>query len=123
MMNQLRQVIGADEPPAQRGSLAIVVSQPLGFGEINFIREMSRTGGCPPLDKFSEIHGLVGILDFHVERSTELDGWDGEGVAVILENPRWWLDGQLIPVPRPMLRQEGLSQYSRRSRCRRRHSQ
>lgn len=120
MMHHLRQVIGVDDPPALCGSLAVVVTQLLNPGEIDFINEMSLTGGCPSLDKFIEIRGLVGVLDFHVEHSTDLPGWDGEGVAVILANPRWLRDGKLVPALSPIVRSESRSCRSRRQRRRRR---
>ncbi len=106
MMNGFRQVICADEPPAQRGTLVVVASEPLAAKEENFILEMSATGGCPPLNAFLEISGIVGVVDFHVESTTDLPGWDGESIPVVLSNPRWFRDGKLIPVPPPIIMDE-----------------
>ena len=120
MMNSLRQVICADEPPAQRGTLALVVSQPLLPKEEDFIVEMSRTGECPSLDKFLEISGLVGVVDFHVEKTTDLPGWDGTSIPVILSNPRWYRDGELVPAPPPFIIPDDHDTHERRPRRERR---
>ncbi len=116
MMNSLRQVICADEPPAQRGTLALVVSQPLLPKEENFIVEMSRTGECPSLDKFLEISGLVGVVDFHVEETTDLPGWDGDSIPIILSNPRWFRDGKLVPQRPPTILPDEPERRPRRNR-------
>ena len=113
-MNGFRQVIGADDPPALSGTLAHVVTQPLEPKEVDFILQQSAAGNFPSLDKFLEIHGIVGVTDFHVEASTDLPGWDGEGVAVILTNPRWYLGGELVPVPQPVAMPESRSERPRR---------
>ena len=103
MMNGLRRVICADAPPAMRGSLVHIVTKPLEPKEIAFIREQMEQGNFPPLSEFQRITGIVGVTDFHVEPSTDLPGWDGESIPVILENPRWYMDGELVPVPPPMV--------------------
>ena len=121
MMNSLRQVICADEPPAQRGTLAVIVTQPLLPKEENFIIEMSQTGGCPPLDMFLEISGLVGVVDFHVEKTTDLPGWDGDSIPVVLSNPRWYRDGGLSPAHPPVVIPDDRERRPRRHTRRHRH--
>lgn len=101
MMNGFRRVICADEPPAMRGTLVVIVTEPLEPKEIAFITEQMAQGNFPPLSEFQRISGIVGIADFHVESFTDLPGWDGESIPVILENPRWYMDGELVPVPPP----------------------
>lgn len=115
MMNRLRQVLCADCPPARRGTLAVVVSRPIQPGEMNFILEMSQTGGCPPLDQFMEIQGLVGVIDFHLEKTTDLPGWDGASVPVVLSNPCWFRDGKLVPAQKPMVVPDSRFRRPRRS--------
>ena len=116
MLNSLRQVLCSDEPPAQRGTLALVVTQPPTEGETDFIREMSRTGGCPPLESFLAIHGVVGVVDFHVEETTDLPGWDGASIPAILSNPRRFIDGELISAKPPTIIPDASGNRGRRER-------
>lgn len=65
--------------------------------EIDFILEQQAWGNFPSLDQFLSVQGIVGVTDFEVAESTDLPGWDGESIPVILSNPRWYRDGRLVP--------------------------
>lgn len=52
-----------------------------------------------PLPDMMEIAGIP----CHVHGSTALDG---ESIPVIRENPRWYMDGELVPVPPPRVLSE-----------------
>lgn len=97
VMQGLRQVICADEMPAERGRVVHVVTQPPRQSEIDFILEQQSWDFFPSLDTFLSVHGIVGVTDFEVAESTELPGWDGYSIPVILSNPRWYSDGHLVP--------------------------
>ena len=101
MMHGLRRVLcGGESFPVRKGKLAVVASEPLLQKEIDFIAEMSAGGGCPPVGAFLEQTGnIVGVVDFEVAEATDLPGWDGSPNPVILSNPHWLLDGNLVPVP------------------------
>ena len=96
-MQGLRQVICADKPPAQCGRIVHVVTQPPSPKEIDFILSQQVWGNFPSLDQFLAVHGIVGVTDFEVAATTDLPGWDGESIPVILSNPRWYRDGRLVP--------------------------
>ena len=99
VMHSFRRVLcGGDTFPAKKGTIAHVASQELLQKEIDFIEEMSATGGCPPLKEFIKRKGIVGVTDFEVVESTDLPGWDGTPNPVLLSNPRWFMDGKLVPV-------------------------
>ena len=97
VMQGLRQVICADEVPAERGRIVHVVTQPPLQKEIDFILEQQSWGNFPSPDTFLSVHGIVGVTDFEVAESTDLPGWDGDSIPVILSNPRWYRDGNLVP--------------------------
>ena len=86
-MQGLRQVICADEPPAQCGRIVHVVT----------ILSQQVWGNFPSIDQFLAVQGIVGVTDFEVAATTDLPGWDGESIPVILSNPRWYRDGRLVP--------------------------
>ena len=99
-MHGFRRVLcGGDASPARSGKVAHVASHGLMQKEIDFIEQMSGTGDYPPLARFLEQSGIIGVTDFEVVESTDLPGWDGSPNPVILSNPHWLLDGHLVPVP------------------------
>jgi hypothetical protein len=101
IMHSFRRVIcGGEVFPVKRGKLGIVASDPLMQKEIDFINEMSADGGCPSVGTFMNQYGtVVGVVDFEVVSETDLPGWDGTPNPVILSNPHWLENGELIPVP------------------------
>jgi len=101
IMHNLRRVLcGGEDFPLKRGKLAVVSSCPLMQKEIDFIEEMSSTGGCPPVGAFMEMFDeVVGVVDFEVREKTDLPGWDGSPNPVLLSNPHWFRNGKLEPVP------------------------
>ena len=100
-MHGLRRVLcgDADHQAPKTGCIAHVVARPLEPKEIAFIEEQSACGEFPSLDKFLGISGLVGVTDFEIVESTDLPGWDGSPNPVILSNPRWFIEGKLVPCP------------------------
>jgi len=104
IMHSLRRVLcGGEDFPSSSGKLAVIASQPLMQKEIDFINEMSRDGSCPPVGAFLEQTGsIVGVVDFEIERETDLPGWDGTPNPVLLFNPHWFMEGKLVPVPPDM---------------------
>jgi len=99
-MHGFRRVLCSDSPPpARTGRLVFIACLPMEPKEADFIREMSATGEMPPVEAFLEISGVVGVTDFEVVEKTDLPGWDGTPNPTVLSNPRWYIDGKLVPVP------------------------
>jgi len=100
IMHSLRRVLcGGEDFPMKKGQIAHIATQGLMQKEIDFIQEMNAGGSCPTVGMFMEQSGVIGVTDFEVVEETILPGWDGSPNPVILSNPRWYLDGKLIPVP------------------------
>ena len=125
IMHSLRRVLcGGEDFPSKKGQVAHFASCGLMQKEIDFIEGMSATGGCPPLGKFTEQSGLIGVTDYEVVAETDLPGWDGSPNPVVLSNPRWYIDGKLVPVPPDIIMEDNPCDGSRhggqRSSARRR---
>ena len=125
IMHRLRRVLcGGEDFPSKKGQVAHFASCGLMQKEIDFIEGMSATGGCPPLGKFTEQSGLIGVTDYEVVAETDLPGWDGSPNPVVLSNPRWYIDGKLVPVPPDIIMEDNPCDGSRhggqRSSARRR---
>ncbi len=100
MMHGMRKVLcGGEDFPGRKGQIAHLASLPLMQKEIDFIEEMHRDGCYPPVGEFMAQSGIIGVTDYEVVESTDLPGWDGSPNPVILSNPRWYIDGKLVPVP------------------------
>ena len=100
IMHSFRRVLcGGEDFPDKKGQVAHFASCGLMQKEIDFIEEMNATGACPPVGMFMEQTGLIGVTDYEVVDETDLPGWDGSPNPVVLSNPRWYIDGKLVPVP------------------------
>ena len=125
IMHSFRRVLcGGEDFPGKNGQIAHFASCGLMQKEIDFIEEMNATGACPPVGMFMEQTGLIGVTDYEVVDETDLPGWDGSPNPVVLSNPRWYIDGKLVPVPPDMIMEDsphdGLRQGRQRSSVRRR---
>ena len=125
IMHSFRRVLcGGEDFPDKKGQVAHFASCGLIQKEIDFIEEMNATGACPPVGMFMEQTGLIGVTDYEVVDETDLPGWDGSPNPVVLSNPRWYIDGKLVPVPPDMIMEDsphdGLRQGRQRSSVRRR---
>ena len=108
IMHSLRRVLcGGEDFPDKKGHVAHFASCGLMQKEIDFIEEMSATGGCPPVGMFMEQSDLIGVTDYEVVDETDLPGWDGSPNPVVLSNPRWYIDGKLVPVPPDIIMEDG----------------
>ena len=118
VLHSLRRVLcGGDDFPMKRGTIAHVASRGLMQKEVDFIEELSASGGCPSVGEFMSQSGVIGVTDFEVVESTDLPGWDGSPNPVILSNPRWYIDGKLVPVPPDVFLDDGRSADRRRGRA------
>ena len=114
IMHGFRRVLcGGEDFPARKGHIAHFASCGLMQKEIDFIEEMNATGAYPPVDMFMEQSGLIGVTDYEVVEETDLPGWDGSPNPVVLSNPRWYIDGKLVPVPPDVIIDDGPSAGSR----------
>ena len=119
IMHSFRRVLcGGEDFPGKKGQVAHFASCGLMQKEVDFIEEMSATGGCPPVSMFMEQTGLIGVTDYEVVDETDLPGWDGSPNPVVLSNPRWYIDGKLVPVPPDIVMEDGPRSGSRHGRQR-----
>ncbi len=119
IMHSFRRVLcGGEDFPDKKGQVAHFASCGLMQKEIDFIEEMNVAGTCPPVGMFMEQSGLIGVTDYEVVDETDLPGWDGSPNPVVLSNPRWYLDGKLVPVPPDKIMEDSPQDGSRHGRQR-----
>ena len=117
VMHGFRRVLcGGKDFPMKKGTMVHVASCGLMQKEVDFIEEMSASGGCPSVGEFMSQSGVIGVTDFEVVESTNLPGWDGSPNPVVLSNPRWCIDGKLVPVPADVFLGDGGSADRRRGK-------